>query len=110
MGVLLVSTFWIFFLFFTSLFVVIQINTIEDYYIDEDGHTAWVVFWSVIGGVVPVVAFGGNFLRWKIYERWILLSGRKSRGSKSKSSKRGHHEEQHGEYEDEDGGSYVQMT
>ncbi|KAL7538027.1 hypothetical protein ACHAWF_005969, partial [Thalassiosira exigua] len=56
LGVLLVSAFWMIFLLLASLYVVGQIVKIEDYYTDEDGRTAWIIFWSWVGGGVPLVA------------------------------------------------------
>mmetsp|Transcript_32001 Transcript_32001/g.76443 ORF Transcript_32001/g.76443 Transcript_32001/m.76443 type:complete len:328 (+) Transcript_32001:213-1196(+) len=96
LGVLLVSTAWILFTFFASLFVVQQIDRIDSFYQDENARLAWIIFWSVIGGVVPVVAFGGNFLRWKMYQRWVLHAGKKSKNTCAR--------------DDEEGGGYVQMS
>ena len=96
LGVLLVTTAWILFTFFASLFVVQQIDRIDSFYQDENARLAWIVFWSVIGGAVPVVAFGGNLLRWKMYQRWILYAGKKSENTYAR--------------DDEEGGGYVQMS
>ena len=75
------------------------------YYDDESARVAWIVYWSVLGGGIPVIAFGGNYIRWKIYERWMLQSGTKKRGKKSKKEK-----EQDAEHDKMQEGSYIQMT
>ena len=106
MGVLFVAFAWIIFLLLASLYVTMQIEVIEDYYIDEDAKKAWIIFYSMLCGGIPLVSFGGNFLRWKMYERWILLGGKKKKNKKSKKkSTRG----ENVDYE-EGGGSYVPMT
>lgn len=94
-GVLLVSIFWVTFLCLASIYVIHQIKEVDDVYDDEDATKAWVVFWVVIGGIVPLVAILGNFLRWRIYERWMLHSGSKKKMREGK---------------EEDGGSYIQMS
>ncbi|KAL7483658.1 hypothetical protein ACHAW6_009304 [Cyclotella cf. meneghiniana] len=76
LGVIMIAVFWVSFLFFASLYVCFQIEVIEDYYIDESARWAWIVFASSCA-LIPLVAFGGNFIRWKLYERWILHSGKK---------------------------------
>ena len=100
-GVLVVAAFWICFLLGASLFLCFQIDRIDEFYEDEDGEAAWTVFYCMVGGVVPLVALGGNFIRWKIYEHWMLKRGRKSR----KGSRRDDVEPEASEQ-----GSYVQMT
>ena len=76
MGVIIIAVFWCAFLFFASLYLCFQIEVIEDYYVDESARWAWIVFASACV-VVPLVSFGGNFIRWKLYERWILRAGKK---------------------------------
>jgi hypothetical protein len=113
-GVLLVSICWVIFLVLASLFVVHQINVVDDVYADEDGKSAWMAFWVIGCGVTPGVACGGNWMRWKMYERWILRSGSKSKGEGAKKqSTRGGGKvgEDEMDYDDENrGGSYVQMN
>jgi len=110
LGVLWVASFWICFLFFASLYVCIQVGNVEEYYVDENARMAWIVFWSVIGGAVPLISFGGNFIRWKVYERWILESGSKSKVKKSKKNKKSRRGGEDGDGMDHEEGSYVQMT
>ena len=76
MGVIFIAIFWVCFLFFSSMYTCFQIEVIENYYVDESAAWAWIVF---AGGsvLVPLISFGGNFIRWKLYERWILNSGKK---------------------------------
>lgn len=113
-GVLLVSICWVIFLVLASLFVVHQINVVDDVYADEDGKSAWMAFWVIGCSVTPGVACGGNWMRWKMYERWILRSGSKSKGEGAKKqSTRGGGKvgEDEMDYDDENrGGSYVQMN
>ncbi len=97
-GVLLVSIFWVTFLCLASLYVIHQIKEVDDVYNDEDVTKAWVVFWVVIGGIVPLVAIFGNLLRWKIYERWMLHSGSKKKMMREEND------------EEVKGGSYIQMS
>lgn len=109
LGVLLVAAFWICFLVGASLYVVFQIEVIDQYYVDESAKVAWNVFWSVLGGGIPVISFGGNYIRWKVYEHWILRSGTKTKSSRSKSKGRKGKGSLDDEM-DEMGASYVQMT
>lgn len=110
LGVLAVATFWVIFLLLASLYVVFQIQVIDEYYEDEDGEVAWNVFWTVVGGVVPVVACGGNWLRWRMFQRWMLMSGSKKKNKKSKQSKSDVAQGGDDEFDHEEAGSYVQMT
>ncbi|KAL3770009.1 hypothetical protein ACHAWO_013385 [Cyclotella atomus] len=76
MGVIFIAIFWVAFLFFASMYTCFQIEAIESYYVDESADWAWAIF--CVGCIlVPLVSFGSNFIRWKLYERWILNSGRK---------------------------------
>eukprot|EP00970_Alexandrium_tamarense_P014042 scaffold3848_cov198-Alexandrium_tamarense.AAC.13 len=54
-----------------------QIGVVDEYYNDESAEWAWLVFWVGGCGIVPLLAFGGNWIRWKLYQRWILRSGKK---------------------------------
>lgn len=109
LGVLLVAAFWVCFLFVSSLFVANQVSVVEDHYDDENGRTAWIVLGCVMCGGVPLIAFGGNYLRWRIYRKWILMSGKKTGGHRSKKSKKSKKSSGWDEVEEE-GSAYVQMT
>jgi len=100
LGVLIISAFWISFCFFGALYICFQIEVIEEYYPDESAGWAWGVFWITCGGIVPIVAGLGNYLRWKRYEWWILKSGKvlNSGGSNDADGMKA------------DEGNYVQMT
>ena len=74
MGVIFVSVFWVTFLFCASLYTCFQMENIEDYYVDESATWGW-IFFAAGCVIVPLISFGGNFIRWKLYERWILNSG-----------------------------------
>lgn len=100
-GVLFVASLWVCFLLLACLYVIYRIEEVDDAYEDENAKTAWWAFWYVVGAVVPAVAIGGNWIRWKIYERWMLHNG-----SKNKSKTRG---EENGRGGDE-GLSYIQMS
>ena len=98
MGVVFIAMFWVTFLFGAAIYTCIQIEAIEDYYVDESADWAWVVF--AMGCVlVPLLSFGGNFVRWKLYKSWILYSGMKIDMMKSGS-----------EYADATSPPYIQMT
>ncbi|KAL3810860.1 hypothetical protein ACHAXA_005860 [Cyclostephanos tholiformis] len=107
LGVLAVATFWICFLVLASYYVADRIEVIDDAYDDEDAVAAWRAFKIVLGGVVPGVAIGGNWIRWKIHERWMLHSG-----SKEKSERTGKNDEVERREEEGGGGggSYIQMS
>ena len=120
-GIIIISLGWLAFLLFASVFVCLQIQEISDVYPDESSYWAWTIFTAFMAGVTPVVAIGGNLIRWKIYERWILKSGEKRRpdgsyGGRSprifrrnkSSSSRGVDSSQTNESEED--GAYVQMT
>ncbi|KAL7500833.1 hypothetical protein ACHAWT_008750 [Skeletonema menzelii] len=119
-GIILVSLGWLAFLLGASIFVCLQINEITDVYQDESAYWAWTIFITVMAGVTPVVAVGGNLLRWKMYERWILKSGKKGRPDGSYGSPRRVLRFNHSESREtglsqattseEEDGSYVQMT
>ena len=110
LGVLFVALFWICFLLGAALYVTFQIGIIEDVYDDEDSYTAWRYFYIAIGGGIPLISFGGNYLRWKMYERWVLMSGKKKREKKSKKSRETVDDAVMDNEEGIRGGSYVQMT
>jgi len=74
MGVIFVAVFWVTFLFSASLYTCFQMENIEDYYVDESATWAW-IFFAAGCVIVPCISFGGNYIRWKLYERWILNSG-----------------------------------
>ncbi len=115
-GIILVAIFWVIFLVLASLFVVRQISQVDEYYADEDANSAWMAFWIIGCGVTPGVACGGNWIRWKMYERWILKSGSKSKvrgGAKkqgTRSSNRGGEVDVIDYVDENRGGSYVQMN
>lgn len=109
-GVVVIAVGWSAFLLLASLYATIQIAAVEDYYEDEDGRWAWTVFWWGAGGgvVLPCV---GNFLRWKVYEHWMLAGGATQGGARGKRRRR----RRRGESSDDDDaeqeeGSYVQMA
>jgi len=117
LGIILISLGWLAFLLFASVFVCLQIDEISDVYQDESSYWAWTIFIIVMAGVTPVVAIGGNLIRWKIYERWILRSGKNARpdgsfGSPRKSRRKNRSERgaSHTKASEEEDGAYVQMT
>ena len=42
---------------------------------EEDLDAAWFSFWVMTCVVVPILAGGGNIIRWVIYQNWVLNSG-----------------------------------
>mmetsp|Transcript_10180 Transcript_10180/g.13612 ORF Transcript_10180/g.13612 Transcript_10180/m.13612 type:complete len:88 (-) Transcript_10180:532-795(-) len=42
----------------------------------EDFQLAWIISAAFVLVVVPLVAFGGNWIRWSSYKRWLTKSGR----------------------------------
>lgn len=86
LGIILICLGWLAFLLFASVFVCLQIDAISDVYDDESSYWAWFIFTIVMAGVTPVVAIFGNLIRWKIYERWILKSGKKGSFDESHGS------------------------
>lgn len=78
-SIIFLSLGWIVFLLFSSIFVCLQIEDIEDIYQDESSKWAWFVLMVTMAGVTPIVAIGGNLLRFKMYERFILKSGKKGK-------------------------------
>lgn len=121
LGIIMISLGWMAFLLCASIFVCLQINEITDVYQDESAYWAWTILTIVMAGVTPVVAVGSNLLRWKMYERWILKSGKKGRPDGSfgsprrvrrttnQSESRETGLQQTATSEEEDG-SYVQMS
>jgi hypothetical protein len=103
-GVIFVAIFWVCFLVFASYYVVTRIELIDDVYEDEDAIVAWRVFKVVLGGIVPGVAIGGTWIRWKIYERWMLRSGTREKSKLDTTKDDGDEEGDRG------GGSYIQMS
>ena len=107
-GIILISLGWLAFLLLASVFVCLQINEISGVYDDESSYWAWTTFTIVMAGVTPVVAIGGNLIRWKMYERWILKSGKT--GKSDGSSRQAHRNYLSASNESEEDGAYVQMT
>lgn len=109
LGVLIITAFWISFCFFAALYTCFQIGEIEEYYDDESATFAWVTLGIMVGVVTPLVAVGGNWLRWMQYSRWMLRSGKKVKDGVVVS---GVEEEagKGGEASAEAGADYIQMT
>lgn len=127
-SIIFLSLGWMLFLLFSSIFVCLQIEDIEDIYQDESSKWAWFVLMVTMAGVTPIVAIGGNLLRFKMYERFILKSGKRGksgdfvgsgggviitvgesqRSGRSQSREKG--STKHFEPSSGEDGSYVQMT
>lgn len=43
--------------------------------IEYELDAAWSMFWIVICIIMPLLAFGGNIIQWKIYRDWLLKGG-----------------------------------
>jgi len=110
LGIILICLGWLAFLLLASVFVCHQIDVISDVYQDESSYWAWCIFTIVMAGVTPVVAIGGNLIRWKIYERWILKSGSKGKFVRSRPLSRDKKATSQTKSSEEEGGAYVQMT
>lgn len=123
-GITLICIGWLTFLLSASIFVCLQIGEISDVYQDESSYWAWTIFAIVMGGVTPVVAIGGILIRWKMYERWILRSGKRGKPDGSygtpKRARRNYLSASNDESvasqsqlttsEEEDGSAYIQMA
>jgi hypothetical protein len=65
---------WIAFSFLSAIYIAVQIHRVPN---EMEGNPLWawffVVFYLII--VIPVLALGGNALRWAIYKHWVLNKG-----------------------------------
>lgn len=63
---------WIAFCLFGAVYIIFQMHRIDDEY--DDPRNGWIVFGAFLLAV-PIVAFGGNWIRWILYRRWLLHGG-----------------------------------
>lgn len=64
---------WILFLLLAPMYLIHQMGQIEDEY--DDPQRGWKIYLIVVLGVIPVVAFGGNWLRWRFHRHWVMNRG-----------------------------------
>uniref|UniRef100_A0A7S4T4K9 Uncharacterized protein n=1 Tax=Ditylum brightwellii TaxID=49249 RepID=A0A7S4T4K9_9STRA len=69
-----IVAFWIFFTLDGTLYLLFQMYQVNPAY--EDFQLAWIISAAFVLVVVPLVAFGGNWIRWSSYKRWLTKSGR----------------------------------
>lgn len=64
---------WIIFLLAAPIYLLHQMGQIEDDY--DDPKRGWIIYLVVVLAVIPIVAFGGNYLRWRLHRHWALNRG-----------------------------------
>ena len=64
---------WIIFLLVAPIYLLHQMTLIEDDY--DDPKRGWIIYLVVVFAVIPIVAFGGNYLRWRLHRHWVLNRG-----------------------------------
>jgi len=75
-GVVVVLLAWTAFTLCGSLYVCLQMEKLEEkdpQNIDSD--LAWKLFFFAVCGLTPLVAVGGNWVRWLFYKRWMTGGG-----------------------------------
>jgi hypothetical protein len=70
----IVCIFWIIFCIIGSLIVLHQMAIVANE-VDFDLDSAWKTFWLVNCIIMPLFAFGGNIIQWKMYRDWLLEGG-----------------------------------
>jgi hypothetical protein len=64
---------WIIFLLVSPIYLLHQMSLIEDDY--DDPKRGWIIYLCMVLLVIPVVAFGGNYARWRLHRHWVLNRG-----------------------------------
>jgi hypothetical protein len=64
---------WIIFLLLAPIYLIHQMGQIEDDY--DDPQRGWKIYLICVLGAIPVLAFGGNWLRWRFHRHWVLNRG-----------------------------------
>jgi len=64
---------WIVFLLAAPAFVLFQMTRIEDEY--DDPKRGLIIYLVAVLAVIPLVAFGGNYLRWRLHRHWVVNRG-----------------------------------
>lgn len=82
--VLRLVLFWCLFSFFGPVFVLFQMGKIEDL---DNGH-GWKVFGLGVGVAIPLIALGGNWIRWTLHRRWLTGQGTIVHGTAAMKSPR----------------------
>lgn len=64
---------WIFFLLAAPIYLLHQMAQIEDDY--DDPERGWTIYLVVVLAVIPILALGGNYLRWRLHRHWVVNRG-----------------------------------
>jgi hypothetical protein len=76
----MVCVFWIIICVISVIIIlhqIIQVSNDEDFGDEykDNVDAAWLSFWIMTCLVLPIVAIGGNVIRWILYRNWILHGG-----------------------------------
>mmetsp|Transcript_3023 Transcript_3023/g.6980 ORF Transcript_3023/g.6980 Transcript_3023/m.6980 type:complete len:341 (+) Transcript_3023:317-1339(+) len=74
-GILLVMLFWVVFTLAGSIFVCCQMQRLDGEDLEIDARTGWITLAVMVLIVAPLVAFGGNWLRWNSHRKWLTERG-----------------------------------
>lgn len=64
---------WIIFLLVAPIYLLHQMSLIEDEY--DDPKRGWTIYLVVVGAIIPLVALGGNYIRWRLHRHWVVNRG-----------------------------------
>lgn len=64
---------WIVFLLVSPIYLLHQMSQIEDDY--DDPQRGRDIYLASVLGIIPLVAFGGNFIRWRLHRHWVINRG-----------------------------------
>lgn len=64
---------WIIFLIAAPIYLLHQMSLIEDDY--DDPQRGWKIYLICVLAVIPIVCFGGNYLRWRLHRHWVVNRG-----------------------------------
>lgn len=65
--------FWVAFTALSPIYILVQIGKIDDFF--ENKTHGWWIYGIGVGVVCPLLAIGGNWLRWKVYHKWTTNKG-----------------------------------
>jgi hypothetical protein len=64
---------WVVFLLLAPIYLIHQMGQIQDDY--DDPQQGWMIYLICVLGIIPVLAFGGNWLRWRFHRHWVVNRG-----------------------------------
>jgi hypothetical protein len=81
---------WMLFLLISPIYLLYQMSLIEDAY--DDPKRGCVIYLCTVFVIIPILAFGGNYARWRLHRHWVVNRGAviQMQGSQKAEGKSGH--------------------